>query len=164
MRKEINRGLYKKLKFDHSTKWYMHSMEWKDPKKITVDKTDNTTRRKPKCIGKGRETKKIRVIALQYKQNRTFKNNGIKLYCNRMQRKQNILFPSKCTNCGRDHPVHARSCESWRQEMEVLIVKHQNNIPYYEARKLVLGAKTIPYSQAVQRNKSPYKYERLLKP
>ena len=65
-------------------------------------------------------------------------------------------FPCKCANCGGDHPVYARSCESWRQEKELLTVKHQNNIPYYEACKLVESSKTTRYSQAVQRNKSPY--------
>ena len=67
-------------------------------------------------------------------------------------------FPCKCANCSGSHPVYTRSCESWRQEKEVLTVKHQNNIPY-ETRKLEAGSK-ITYSQAVQRNKSPYnKYE-----
>ena len=60
--------------------------------------------------------------------------------------------------------MYARSCESLRQEKEVLTVKHQNNIPYYEARKLVVGSKTTTYSQADQRNKSPYnKYETIVK-
>ena len=62
-----------------------------------------------------------------------------------------------------NHPVYARSCESWRQEKEVLTTKHQNNIPYYEACKLVVGSKTTTYSLAVQRNKSPYKYEMIVK-
>ena len=68
-------------------------------------------------------------------------------------------FQFKCANCGGDHPVYARSCESWRQEKEVLTIKHQSNIPYDEARKLVVGFKTTTYSQVVQRNKSSYKYE-----
>ena len=73
-------------------------------------------------------------------------------------------FPCKCANCGGDHPVYARSCESWRQEKEVLTVKHWNNIPYYEARKLVVGSKNTTYSQTVQPNKSPYnKYETVVK-
>ena len=60
--------------------------------------------------------------------------------------------------------MYARPCESWRQEKEVLTVKHQNNIPYYEARKLVVGSKTTTYSQLVQPNKSPYnKYETIVK-
>ena len=67
-------------------------------------------------------------------------------------------------NCGGNHPMCTRSCESWRQEMEVITVKHQNNIPYYEARKLVVGSKATTYSQAVQHNKSPYnKYETIIK-
>ena len=65
-------------------------------------------------------------------------------------------FPCKCANCGGHYPVYARSCESWRQEKEVLTLKHRNNIPYYEACKLVVGSKTTTYSQAVQPNKSPY--------
>ena len=73
-------------------------------------------------------------------------------------------FPCKYANCGGDHPVYARTCESWRQEKEVLTVKHPNNVPYYEVRKLVVGSKTTTYSQAVQRNKSPYnKYETIVK-
>ena len=43
------------------------------------------------------------------------------------------------------------------------LVKHQNNIPYYEAHKLVVGSKTTTYSQAVQLNKTPYKYETIVK-
>ena len=60
--------------------------------------------------------------------------------------------------------MYGRSCESWRQEKEVLTVKHRNNIPYYEARKLVVGSKATTYSQAVQPHKSPYnKYETIVK-
>ena len=64
-------------------------------------------------------------------------------------------------------------CQLWRGssgvrkvlwEKEVLTIKHQNNIPYYEACKLVVGSKTSIYSQAVQRNKSAYnKYETIVK-
>ena len=73
-------------------------------------------------------------------------------------------FLCKFANCGGDHLVYARSCESWRQEKEVLTVKHQNNIPYNEAHKLVIGSKTASYTQAVQPNKSPYnKYEMIVK-
>ena len=51
-----------------------------------------------------------------------------------------------------------------RQKREVLTVKHQNNIPYYEAHKLVVASKTTTYSQVVQCNKSPYKkYETIVK-
>ena len=73
-------------------------------------------------------------------------------------------FPCKCANCGSNHPVYARSCESWRQDNEILTVKHQNYIPYSEAHKLIVGSKTTIYSQAVQRNKSSHKkYETIVK-
>ena len=73
-------------------------------------------------------------------------------------------FPYKCANCGGNHWVYAKSCESGSQEKEVLTVKHQNNIPYYEACKLVVGSKTTTYSQTVRHNKSPYKnYETIVK-
>ena len=74
-----------------------------------------------------------------------------------------VNLPGKCANCGGNHPVYPRSCESWRQEKEVLIVKHQNNIPYCEPHQLVVGSKATTYSQAVQCNKSPYKYETIVK-
>ena len=47
-------------------------------------------------------------------------------------------FPHKCANCGGDHPVYARYCESWR-ENKILSIKYINNIPYYEARKMVVA-------------------------
>ena len=61
------------------------------------------------------------------------------------------------------HPVHARSCESWKLEKEILGIKHKNNIPFNEARKMIVGSKTTTYSQAVQRNKTQYNYERIVK-
>ena len=60
--------------------------------------------------------------------------------------------------------MYAISCESWRQEKEVLTVKHRNNIPYHEAHKLVVGSKNTTYFQAVQLNISSYiKYEMIVK-
>ena len=73
------------------------------------------------------------------------------------------LFPCKCANCGSDHPLCARYCEGWRQEKGALTIKHYNNIPYYEARKLVVNSKTSTYSQADQRIKFSYKYEMIVK-
>ena len=62
-------------------------------------------------------------------------------------------FPNKCTNCGGDHPVYARSCDIWRREKEILTVNYKNNIPYHEAWKSVVGSNTYTYSQAVQQEK-----------
>ena len=55
-------------------------------------------------------------------------------------------FPSKCANCGGDHPVYLRTCESWRLEKEILKVKHQNNIPFHEAQKIVIDSKATTSS------------------
>ena len=71
--------------------------------------------------------------------------------------------PYKCANCGGDHPVYARYCENWKLEKEILGIKHRNNIPYNEARKMIVGSKTTTNSQGVQRNKTQYNYERIVK-
>ena len=63
-------------------------------------------------------------------------------------------FLNKCANCCGNHLVSPRSCESWRREKEILSIKYKNNIPYYEARKMVVESYTITYSQAVQQGKN----------
>ena len=62
-------------------------------------------------------------------------------------------FPNKSANCSGDHRVYARSCESWRREKEILSIRYKNNIPHYEARKLVVESNIITYSQTVQEGK-----------
>ena len=59
-------------------------------------------------------------------------------------------FPNKCPDCGGDHLVYARSCESWTREREILSIKYENVIPYHEARKIVVESNITAYSQAVQ--------------
>ena len=72
--------------------------------------------------------------------------------------------PNKCVNCGGDHPVYARSWNSWKLEKEILAIKHKNNTPYHEAQKIVAGSKTPAYSHIVQRGKAPHKkYEDIVK-
>ena len=75
----------------------------------------------------------------------------------------NCNNPYKCANCGGDHPIFARSCESWKLEKVILGIKHRNNIPFNEARKMIVGSKTTTYSQAIQHNKTQYNYERIAK-
>ena len=72
-------------------------------------------------------------------------------------------FPNKCAICGSDHPVCARSFESWIREKEALSVKYKNNIPYYEALKMVVESNTTTYTQAVQQEKNNNKYEEFVK-
>ena len=75
----------------------------------------------------------------------------------------NCNNPYKCANCRGNHPIYARSCVSWKLEKEILGIKHRNNIPYNEAWKMIIGSKTTTYSLAVQRNKTQYNYERIVK-
>ena len=75
----------------------------------------------------------------------------------------NCNYLYKCANCGGDHPVYARSCESWKLKKEILGIKHRNNIPYNKVWKMTIGSKTTTYSQAVQCNKTQYNYERIVK-
>ena len=69
----------------------------------------------------------------------------------------------RCENCRGDHPIYARSCESWKLEKEILGIKYRNNIPYNEARKMIVGSKTTTYSQTIQHNKTQYNYKRIVK-
>ena len=75
----------------------------------------------------------------------------------------NCNNPYKCANCRGNLPVYARSCENWKLEKEILGIKHRNNIPNNEARKMIVGSKTTTYSQADQRNKIKYNYKRIVK-
>ena len=50
---------------------------------------------------------------------------------------------------------------NWKRE--ILGIKHRNNIPYNGAQKMIEGSKTTTHSQAVQHNKTQYKYERIVK-
>ena len=73
-------------------------------------------------------------------------------------------LPDKCASSGGDHSVYARSCDSWKLEKEILAIKHKNNVPYHEARKMVAECKTTAYSLVVQRRKAPHKkYEEIVK-
>ena len=73
-------------------------------------------------------------------------------------------FPNKCANCDGDHPVYTRSFESWRREKEIFSIKYKNDIPYYEARKMVVESNTTTYSQTVQQGKKQHdKYEEFVK-
>ena len=36
-----------------------------------------------------------------------------------------------------DHPAYAKICEKWKKDKEILIIKHKQNSPYQEARKII---------------------------
>ena len=43
----------------------------------------------------------------------------------------------KCANCNGNHPVSSRDCPSWKKEKQILTVKYQRSITFFEARKIV---------------------------
>ena len=73
-------------------------------------------------------------------------------------------FPSNCANCGSDHLIYTRSCESLKLEKEILAIKHKSNVLHPEAWKMLAESKTSAYAQAAQRGKIPHnKYEHIVK-
>ena len=42
-----------------------------------------------------------------------------------------------CINCKGDHAASSRDCPMWKQEKEIQAIKVKNNIPYFEAKKLL---------------------------
>ena len=61
-------------------------------------------------------------------------------------------YPNKYATCCGAHPFYARYCKSWRKEKKILS-KYKSNIPYYEARKVIVEFNTTTYSQTVQHGK-----------
>ena len=42
-------------------------------------------------------------------------------------------------SCLQDHPAHARSCDIYKKEKEILEVKEKRNVSFLEARKIVVA-------------------------
>ena len=62
----------------------------------------------------------------------------------------------KCTNCHEEHPVFSRICGIYKNEKEIMFIKHTQNIPFTEARKIVesyMGTKT--YTNVAQKVNQP---------
>ena len=49
-----------------------------------------------------------------------------------------------CVNCGKEHHANSKECDTWKQEKEIQRVKFTSNIPFPEARKLVLAKTSLP--------------------
>ena len=47
---------------------------------------------------------------------------------------------AKCTNCEGDHPSSSKECPVWQQEKKIQEIKVKNKIPYFEAKKQVVGS------------------------
>ena len=43
--------------------------------------------------------------------------------------------PTKCVNCGKDHPSRSNKCEIWIQEKEIMRIKVTNKTTYLEAKR-----------------------------
>ena len=50
---------------------------------------------------------------------------------------RNCSETPKCANCNGNHPVSSRDCPSWKKEKQILTVKYQRSITFFEARKIV---------------------------
>jgi hypothetical protein len=58
----------------------------------------------------------------------------------------------QCVNCKGAHPSFSRACPTWKIEKEIQNIKHQNNLSYPEARKIVISRTPRPgisYSNAL---------------
>ena len=49
----------------------------------------------------------------------------------------NCSETAKCANCNGNHPVSSRDCPSWKKEKQILTVKYQRSVTFFEARKIV---------------------------
>jgi len=60
--------------------------------------------------------------------------------------------PKKCANCEGNHPVFSKDCPQWQQEKQIQVIKVQQKLSYFEAKKVVLGTVTsATYSRAVSK-------------
>ena len=50
---------------------------------------------------------------------------------------EDCLKETRCANCQLDHPAYARTCTVYQKEKEIIEVKHQRNVSFLEARRIV---------------------------
>ena len=55
--------------------------------------------------------------------------------------------PTKCVNCGKDHPSRSNKCEIWIQEKEIMRIKVTNNTTYLEAKKYLNTNQSSPFQK-----------------
>ncbi|XP_048239794.1 uncharacterized protein LOC125373030 [Haliotis rufescens] len=48
----------------------------------------------------------------------------------------------KCSNCGGNHMASSKSCPVWKRESQIMRIKTEQNVSYYEAKKRVEGLTT----------------------
>jgi len=61
---------------------------------------------------------------------------------------------SKCVNCQGSHPSNSKLCPKWVLEKQIQTIKIKNNVPYPEARKIVINSQPTnkPTYAAVTKN------------
>jgi hypothetical protein len=59
----------------------------------------------------------------------------------------------KCVNCEGVHASNSKSCPVWQQERRVQEVRVQNKIPYFEAKKQVLGTTPSLFYSSIVKSK-----------
>ncbi len=59
--------------------------------------------------------------------------------------------PPTCVNCSGNHPSSSKDCPTWKLQFKISQLKHQRNIPFSEAKKIVLSQEQSgpTYSDAV---------------
>ncbi|GFX92536.1 putative RNA-directed DNA polymerase from transposon BS [Trichonephila clavipes] len=60
-----------------------------------------------------------------------------------------ILEP-KCINCSQAHSAYSKLCPKWKTEKEIQVIKTNKNIPYLEARKLIVPQLSQTYARAAK--------------
>ncbi|GFU85580.1 uncharacterized protein TNCV_4308391 [Trichonephila clavipes] len=56
----------------------------------------------------------------------------------------------KCVNCMQSHPSDSKLCQKWKLEKHIQELKTNRNIPYFEARRLIVPQLTQTYAQAAR--------------
>ena len=50
---------------------------------------------------------------------------------------EDCLKEIRCANCQLDHPAYARTCTVYQKEKDIIEVKHERNVSFLEARRIV---------------------------
>ncbi|GFU11427.1 uncharacterized protein TNCV_4041241 [Trichonephila clavipes] len=60
------------------------------------------------------------------------------------------ILELKCINCSQAHSADSKLCPKWRTEKEIHVMKTNKNIPYLEARLLIVPQLSQTYAQAAK--------------
>ncbi|GFX07922.1 uncharacterized protein TNCV_4161911 [Trichonephila clavipes] len=63
---------------------------------------------------------------------------------------RNSALEIKCINCSQLHSADSKLCPKWKTEKQIPEIKTNENISYFEARKLIVPQLTQTYAQAIK--------------